>query len=48
LASKHNLNFVDAELDEIKEKNLYRKLRYGVAEYQLQKLKLNNYNQVQD
>jgi glycine C-acetyltransferase len=32
LASKHNLNFVDAELDEIKEKNLYRKLRYGVAQ----------------
>jgi glycine C-acetyltransferase len=32
LASKHNLNFVDAELDEIKQKNLYRKLRYGKAQ----------------
>jgi glycine C-acetyltransferase len=31
LASKHNLNFIDAELDEIKQKNLYRKLRYGKA-----------------
>jgi glycine C-acetyltransferase len=32
LASKHNLNFVDAELDDIKQKNLYRKLRYGIAQ----------------
>lgn len=32
MASKHNLNFVDAELDDIKQKNLYRKLRYGVAQ----------------
>ena len=32
LASKHNLNFVDAELDKIKQKNLYRKLRYGKAQ----------------
>lgn len=32
LASKHNLNFVDAELDDIKQKNLYRKLRYGVVQ----------------
>ena len=32
MASKHNLNFVDAELDKIKQKNLYRKLRYGKAQ----------------
>jgi len=29
---KHKLNFVDAELDEIKQKNLYRKLRFGKAQ----------------
>jgi len=29
---KHKLNFVNAELDEIKQKNLYRKLRYGKAQ----------------
>ncbi len=32
MSSKHNLNFVDAELDDIKQKNLYRKLRYGVSQ----------------
>jgi glycine C-acetyltransferase len=32
LASKHNLNFVDTELREIKKNNLYRKLRYGKAQ----------------
>ncbi|MGH1568770.1 MAG: aminotransferase class I/II-fold pyridoxal phosphate-dependent enzyme [Nitrosopumilus sp.] len=32
LVSKHNLNFVDSELDEIKQKNLYRKLRYGTTQ----------------
>jgi len=31
LTSKHKLNFVDAELEEIKQNNLYRKLRYGKA-----------------
>jgi len=30
--SKHKLNFVDAELEQIKQKNLYRKLRYGKAQ----------------
>ena len=29
LALKHKLNFIDLELDIIKQKNLYRKLRYG-------------------
>ncbi|MEX0861553.1 aminotransferase class I/II-fold pyridoxal phosphate-dependent enzyme [Nitrosopumilus sp.] len=29
MASKYNLNFVDAELEKIKKNNLYRKLRYG-------------------
>ena len=32
MASKHKLNFVDAELEQIKQKNLYRKLRYGKAQ----------------
>ena len=32
MVSKHNLNFVDSELDEIKQKNLYRKLRYGTTQ----------------
>jgi len=32
MSSKHNLNFIDAELEDIKQKNLYRKLRYGVAQ----------------
>ena len=32
MTSKHKLNFVDAELEEIKQNNLYRKLRYGKAE----------------
>ncbi|NQV39801.1 MAG: aminotransferase class I/II-fold pyridoxal phosphate-dependent enzyme [Nitrosopumilus sp.] len=31
LASKHKLNFVDSELENLKQKNLYRKLRYGIA-----------------
>ena len=31
MTSKHKLNFVDAELEEIKQNNLYRKLRYGKA-----------------
>jgi len=29
LAFKHKLNFIDLELESIKQKNLYRKLRYG-------------------
>ncbi len=29
---KHKLNFIDAELDKIKENNLYRKLQYGKAQ----------------
>jgi len=29
LAFKHKLNFIDLELEAIKQKNLYRKLRYG-------------------
>jgi len=29
LASKHKLNFIDSELEEIKRNSLYRKLRYG-------------------
>jgi len=29
LASKHKLNFIDSELQKIRENNLYRKLRYG-------------------
>jgi len=29
LALKHKLNFIDLELDQVKQKNLYRKLRYG-------------------
>lgn len=32
LALKHKLNFVDSELQKIKENNLYRKLRYGSAD----------------
>ena len=32
LASKHKLNFIDSELQEIKKNNLYRKLRYGKAQ----------------
>ena len=32
MASKRKLNFVDSELQKIKENNLYRKLRYGSAE----------------
>jgi len=32
LVSKHNLSFIDSEIQEIKQKNLYRKLRYGKAE----------------
>ncbi|MBC8516478.1 MAG: aminotransferase class I/II-fold pyridoxal phosphate-dependent enzyme [Nitrosopumilus sp.] len=31
LASKHKLNFVDSELENLKRKNLYRKMRYGKA-----------------
>jgi len=29
LASKHKLNFIDSELQKIRQNNLYRKLRYG-------------------
>ncbi len=29
MALKHKLNFIDLELDQVKQKNLYRKLRYG-------------------
>ncbi len=32
MASKHKLNFVDTELQGIKQNNLYRKLRYGKAQ----------------
>jgi len=32
LVSRHKLNFIDSELEEIKKKNLYRKLRYGKAQ----------------
>ncbi len=32
MASKHNLSFIDSEIQEIKQKNLYRELRYGKAE----------------
>lgn len=31
MSSKHRLNFVDSELNSIKQNNLYRKLRYGKA-----------------
>jgi glycine C-acetyltransferase len=31
LASKRKLNFVDSELENLKQKNLYRKIRYGVV-----------------
>jgi glycine C-acetyltransferase len=31
LASKHKLNFIDLELQELKQANLYRKLRYGTT-----------------
>ena len=31
LASKHKLDFIDSELQAIKQNNLYRKLRYGEA-----------------
>lgn len=31
MASKHKLNFVDSELTNLKQNNLYRKLRYGNA-----------------
>ena len=32
MVSKHNLSFIDSEIQEIKLKNLYRKLRYGKVE----------------
>ena len=31
MSSKHRLNFVDSELANLKQNNLYRKLRYGIA-----------------
>lgn len=31
MSSKHKLNFVDSELTNLKQNNLYRKLRYGIA-----------------
>ena len=31
MASKRKLNFVDSELENLKQKNLYRKIRYGVV-----------------
>ena len=31
MASKHKLNFVDLEIANLKQNNLYRKLRYGIA-----------------
>ena len=32
LASKHKLDFIDSELEQIRKNNLYRKLRYGKAQ----------------
>ena len=32
LAYKHKLNFIDSELDKIKQNNLYRKLKYGKSQ----------------
>ena len=32
MASKHKLNFIDLELQRIKQNNLYRKLRYGTTD----------------
>ena len=31
LASKHKLNFVDSELENLRQENLYRKMKYGIA-----------------
>ena len=31
MSSKHKLDFIDLELETIKQNNLYRKLRYGEA-----------------
>ncbi len=31
MVSKHKLNFVDLELESLKQNNLYRKLRYGIS-----------------
>ena len=38
--SKHKLNFVDSELENLKQKNLYRKMRYGIAKGS--KITINN------
>jgi len=38
--SKHKLNFVDSELENLKQKNLYRKMRYGTAKGS--KITINN------
>ena len=40
MTSKHNLNFVDSELENLKQKNLYRKMRYGIAKGS--KITINN------
>ncbi|MDC4231941.1 MAG: pyridoxal phosphate-dependent aminotransferase family protein [Nitrosopumilus sp.] len=32
MVSKHKLNFIDSELEELKKNNLYRKLRYGKSQ----------------
>ena len=40
LASKHKLNFVDSELENLKQKNLYRKMRYGIVKGS--KITINN------
>ncbi|AFS82712.1 aminotransferase class I/II-fold pyridoxal phosphate-dependent enzyme [Candidatus Nitrosopumilus sediminis] len=40
LASKHKLNFVDSELEILKEKNLYREMRYGISKGS--KITINN------
>jgi glycine C-acetyltransferase len=40
LTSKHKLNFVDSELTNLKQNNLYRKLRYGIAKGS--KITINN------
>jgi glycine C-acetyltransferase len=40
MRSKYRLNFVDSELENLKEKNLYRKMRYGIAKGS--KITINN------
>lgn len=40
LASKHKLNFIDSELENLKQNDLYRKLQYGVSKDS--KITINN------